>query len=450
MTLATTNFTTGSAVTLITEGHKLSYNGCSFSPLYVTTVSGNAIKDEARRTVMYVEYIITVDGYVTLPVGATSITPAMENLRKLLTAQGGHLIYEGRGLELNINSPGAGILSRDVAWGPVPELLEFQPLGGGRSAKIQWTVTVRIPEVAKFGGKFEILQFSYETVVGYGEDGYSNLSVRGILEIPLTRRPNQGTRTLTKTADDLRFFISERLSAGMDLTRFRVTRRNFNLSRDKRVLVWDFALEEKPYMDLPPDCPVARGSYSVRPARAGMGLVSWLCTLRATYTVRRDKPRRTAWLAFLALLRHRMAMSENAPEVTLDALPAPNIGLLTPILAVASPGYITGLTLKFLVDLLKAQNPFLKDKRRALLCDFNINEGLYLDSKTVTFSATWRLVSPFSHILLASGVWTKVAEEDATKKNVWALSMKDVQGHNSWEVNRVDPKLDVIVDFGGP
>ena len=63
-------------------------------------------------------------------------------------------------------------------------------------------------------------------------------------------------------------------------------------------------------MDLPPDCPIARGTYSVRPAKVGMGLVTWLCTLRATYTVAMPSPyrspemgrRKNAWLAFLALL----------------------------------------------------------------------------------------------------------------------------------------------------
>lgn len=489
MPLPTFNFTTG--VATLPDVGTLSYNGCVFSPLFASNVSGNAVKDEARRTVMYMEYTITVDGYVTKPatvgeappLGSVSIDPTMTTLIKLLTAQGGHLIYEGRGCDLNVNREGGGG-NRDVAWGPVPELLEFQPLGGGLSAKVQWKVTVRIPDkrgadagpglgggvgMGGFGGgggidrravlvgglaAVPMLQFNYETSVSYGEDGFSSLSVRGVLEIPLTRTPSQKTRTLTQTADDLRGQIDARIMTGIDLNLFRVTRRSINLSRDKRVLVWDYAAEERPYMDLPPDCPVARGTYSVRPARAGMGLASWLCTLRATYTVRHDRPRRTAWAAFLLLLRYRMSMSMNAPEVDIGANPRPPRGVLSAIvpftIAALSPN-IPGLM--FLRTILRAQSVFTttqaRDKRKAFLCDFSIDEGLYLDSKTVTFSATWRLVCPFSHILLASGIWTKVAEKDGTKKNVWATSMKDVQGSQSWLPNKTNAKLDVIVDFGG-
>lgn len=88
------------------------------------------------------------------------------------------------------------------------------------------------------------------------------------------------------------------------------------------------------------------------------------------------------------------------------------------------------------------------DGRRAWLVDFNIDEGLYLDSKTTAFSATWRMVTTFSHILLASGVWRKLAENDNLGANLWATRMRDIQGVHSWLENRANPNLDIIVDFG--
>ncbi len=479
------DFTTGPS-TLPSVG-TLSYNGCVFSPLFATNVSGEAIKDEARRTVMYMRYVITVDGYVTLPTNETSINPNTANMRRLLTAQAGELIYRGRGCDINVNI--GGDVRNDVVWGPVPELLEFQPLGGEASAKVQWRVTVCVTEIkppatggggggnilqpinrppdfdgtkqgggigagvgglAKLGG---MLQFNYETTVSYGEDGFCALAVRGVLEIPLTRTPSQRIRTLSQTADEFRTQIDARVMTGIDLSRFRMVRRNFHLSRDKRILTWDFGAEERPYMDIPPDCTIARGTYSVRPARSGMGLVSWLCTLRATYTVRNDRPRRTAWEAFLLLLRHRMAMSTNQPKDIKANPNAANRGDLPQPAPSAVPAFVAlgNPALTWLAALLETQNGAVKDKpndRKALICDFNIDEGLYLDSKTISFSATWRLVSPFSHILLTSGIWTKIPEEDARNQNVWALSMRDVQGSSSCVKSPIDPKLDVIVDFG--
>lgn len=458
MSLPTIDFSTGPA-TLPSVG-TLEYNGCTFSPLFETQVSGNAVKDIAQRTVKYMDYSITVDGYVTLPDGDAIIDSPMRTLRDLLTAQGGTLIYEGRGMDLVVNPVGGAAGKRDVTWGPLPELLEFQPLGAGRSAKVRWRVSTRVPEwpepvAAKPGGGpgaelravpgapaaggkapvrgkiavGRLLQFNYDTSVTYKEDGYSILSMKGTLEIPMTRAPNQKTRTVPATADDMRILVETRLMQGIDLSRFRVINRDFQVSRDKRTLEWTVQVEEKAYMDLPPDCSVARGSYSVRPAKAGLGLCLWLCTLRGTYTVRRDRPRRIAWFQFLLMLKCRMSQSR------LGIIPALN-GNQNPGREVAPE---------------KIDEPIkqISQGRKAFLMDLSADEGLYLDSKTITFSATWRLVTSFSHILLASGLWRKVEEENEQGENLWAISMKDVQGSQSWLPNRLDPKLDVIIDFGG-
>ena len=453
MAVTPINFTTGPAI--VPDVGVLSYNGCVFSPLFETTASGVAVKDNAQRTVKLMEYTITVDGYVTLKTGAASVAPTTRVLLDLLTAQGGALTYTGRGFDLVL---GPGDLVKDVAWGPVPEVLDFQPLGAGKSAKVRWQVKVRIPRADVLYGD-NLLQFNYETSVTYGEDGFSTLSMRGTMEIPLTRTPLQSTRTLTYTVDDFRRQIDSRVFNGIDLSRFQVTRRVFNVSRDKRTLEFDVEVAEKPYMDLPPDCTIARGTYNVRPAKAGMGLVTWLCTLRATYTVRADRPRRVAWLAFLALLRLRMAQSQIGPVPDVpNGDHNPPIGrvsiLKNAILNVISPGRGT---IEMYKDILERQGRLVQESRRAWLMDLSIDEGLYLDSKTTSFSATWRLNSTFNHILLSSGLWRKVPEVAAGPPdpnrpgglNLWKASIEDVAGAESWLPNRLDPKLDIIVDFGG-
>lgn len=86
----------------------------------------------------------------------------------------------------------------------------------------------------------------------------------------------------------------------------------------------------------------------------------------------------------------------------------------------------------------------------AILIDFGFDEGLYLDSKTVTFHATWWFTCPWPHILNASGLWKKLDETFQNGNNLWAMSMRDIQGTQSWLRNRLDPALDIIVDFGLP
>lgn len=454
MSLSTLPFTTGPAT--VPDIGLLQYNGCTFSPLFVSNISGRIVKDNANRTTKYIEYTITVDGYATMPDTDPDVSLVVRDLRTLLTAQGGQLIYGGRGFDLIVNAAGniSGFGKSDVAWGPVPELFEFQPLGGGRSAKVVWRVKVCITEIAARRASnnkdIPLLQFNYDTSLNYDEDGFSSISINGTVEIPMTRTPNQRTRTLQITVDNVRSEIERRIMPGIDLSRYHVTHRNFNVTRDKRTMEWSIELAEKPYMDLPPDCTIARGNYSVRPSKSGAGLCNWLCTLRASYIVRADKPKRLAWLAFLALLRVRMRASRlgNIPPPGGDQ--NPGAGALRALGRAALAGPIVG---PGVVGILLWQQLFGAQNRgqvleKAWLVDFSFDEGMYLDSKTTSFSATWRLVTTFSHILLASGLWRKVPEQNALGGNLWAASMRDISGANSWLVNRLNPDLDVIVDFG--
>lgn len=429
----------------------LSYSGCSFSPLVVTGVSGKVVKDNAQRTTKLMEYKLSVDGYVTLREGAADISQSITTMRQLLTQQGGSLRYTGRGFELLPTT-------LEVAWGPVPELVEFQPLGGGLSAKVKWEVTFRGYDGAKgthlpYGNPdgardFPLLQFNYETSLTYGEDYYSSMTIKGTMEILLNRKNTAADgRTLTATVDSVRTELDRRIFAGIDLSRFYVVRRNYNVSRDKRVMEFDIQIEQKAYMDLPPSCTVARGSYNVRPVKSGPGLAMWMCTLRASYTVIADEPRRIAWLSFLLLLQLRMRQSikANIPANLVDRRQQnPNV------LAVADgivPVNVLGQNfINFPALAPRPNNNQLASG--SWLIDFSFDEGLYKDSKTITFSATWRMVTTLSHILIASGIWKKVPENGANGNNRWATSVRSRSGALGPLPNYLDPSMDVIIDFG--
>ena len=459
------DFTTGTCQ--LADVGKLEYNGCIFSPLFETSVSGSIVKDNAGRVTRYMEYIITADGYVTGTIDPTTrdsrsnLSGSMYLLRTLLTQQGAPLVYEGRGLDIRINvTTGNNVSTKDVAWGPVPKILEFQPLGGGNSAKIRWQVVVHMPEVTNNAfnpgrgntrGINALLQFNYETSLSYNDEGFSSLSIRGTMEIPMTWGRD---RTLTHTVDSARSIIENRLWRGIDLSRFRIVRREFSASRDKRTMEFHVELEEKPYMDLPMYCSIARGSFNVRPARAGAGLASWHCTLKGTYTVRGDTGRRAAWIQYLALLRLRMRQSEQPGINPLNVQNPPQnngaINILSlPLIPIGLGAAAPIAALQRLWGGGSNPPPSTNNENKAFLIDFSFDEGIYLDSKTVSFSATWRLTCFLANILLASGLWTKLPERDALGRNLWAMSMRNVSGVESWLQNRLDPSLDVIVDFGG-
>lgn len=430
--MPTFNFTTGPAT--LPDVGILSYNGCVFSPLFETQVSGVFIQDASKRTTKEIEYDITVDGYVTLPVGHQDVTQTLATLERLLSVPAGALIYSGHGIKIAVNGASP---DKDTTWGPIPQILDIAPMGNGGSAKIKWTVKTRILPRSATGAHAisPVLQFNYDTTVTYDEAGYSQVRVTGVSEIPLTRS-TVNSRNVPETADTNRAKWPGILLDTLDLTRFRVTQRTFKLSRDKRTLEFDVTIDELPWMAMTQEISVIRGTYTFRPAKAGVGLCNWLCTLSCTYSVPKNRPRRNAWFSFLALLRLRMRAGNE-------------FGMVPPPGGNQNPGPLARIILgPVLGGLLRPRAQPQNANRKVWLIDFNGSEGLYLDSKTVTFSATWRLITVFSEILLASGLWRKLGDADPPghAENLWAISMKDISGHTSWLRNEMGP--DVIVDFG--
>src|SRR2546429_340022 len=150
MALAAKDSQTGQAI--LPDVGTLSYNGVTFSSLYKSTITGQAVLDNANRTIKQMDYTLVVDGVVTLQAGADSTDATWVNLRRRLDTPGGTLTYSGKGFgPLVVNAPGDST-SRDVAWGPKPKTLEFIPLGGSRAATIRWTVLFSLGEFALQAG----------------------------------------------------------------------------------------------------------------------------------------------------------------------------------------------------------------------------------------------------------------------------------------------------------
>lgn len=463
----------------------LSYNGVRWSSLYKSTVTGVVVADEARRTTKLMEYTLYVEGVVTLEEGplisTTDVTWKL--LRQRLTQHGAPLMYQGNGFgDLNVNVPGG--FFQDVAWGPVPEILFFRPYGQGRSAEIHWRVVTRIPEIvpgtssvsvlrtsgisaselagviAKGGFAGPVLQYNYECSLVFDEDGYAGQTIRGTLEVPLSRSPNQG-RDVQRTVDDYR---QRWLNIKVDLNNFKVTRRSFNYSRDKRTCEWEFACEELPPMGLPAGATKARGRMSVRghpiaKATGRLGVftgIAWTVSLTATYTIHKKFQRRAAAWAFYALLWFRMHSSDKfpVPDIDNDNVNQQQPNKTVPFFpTMILPGSTIALTAIALTNLYQkvfqqGNNQTKVVRRRAvLLTDFGFDEGLYEDSKTITFMASWVLLTPFANILEATGVWKWLP--GSVGGNSWVTSIRDVVGWRSYLASELDPSADLIVDFGG-
>lgn len=454
----------------------LFYNDVFWSALYSSKINGQVVPDNAKRTTKYVEYTLESEGVVTLNDGEVTTDASWANLRKKLSAHGGKLVYTGKGFsDLKVNVPGSPLF--DVAYGPVPKIIYFQPLGSGRSANIKWQVTFHLPEL--IGGVkprpqgtlqrttppqlsrttaipiLPVLQFNYECSVSYDEEGYSTVNVRGTLEIPMTRA-TVSTRIPTDIVDAYR---QAWLDIQFDLTRYRVVRRSFDFSRDKRTCEWEYSVEQHSPMGLPTSCTSARGTMSIRKAsvggKAGLPTVRWGVSLRATYTVRPDMPRRVAALAFYSLVWFRMNCSSNAKVPALASpdvepqQPAPPPNPFDAQKFRAATAQLPANPIAFYTQIMgqaKAQAPPVNKEAAAIVTDFAVDEGLYEDGKTITFEASWVLTTTLSTLLAATGVWRFLPDVGG---NAWALSMGDVSGWRGALINTVNRPVDLIVDLGG-
>ncbi|PWT92676.1 MAG: hypothetical protein C5B54_03155 [Acidobacteria bacterium] len=436
----------------------LSYNGIAFSMLYKSVVNGAVVQDEAKRTTRFMEYTLIVDGLVTLHEDEDDTDVTWRAIRKQLTAHAGALRYEGNGFgTLNVNMPGGTVW--DVAFGPVPKMIYFQPLGQGRSALIKWEITTRIPEIniktsQDIHGQGPVVQFNWSATLTYDDEGYSGWDLHGTLEIALTR-PRASERTLDDIVDAFR---SKWLDIRFDLTKFRVVKRVFNYSRDKRTCEWEYSVEELPPMGLPMYCTKAGGDYSVSSMGDVFTGVQWNCSLRATYTVAKTWPSRIAMQVFYALLWYKMQMSANGDLPRLNNAnndpqqkAQPNVAddKKPPVLT----AFLTGLAGQVWpeLNLRRIYTEIAKNKPQAtkptcVLTSFGFREGIYLDSKHIEFEASWWLTTTLRNLIVSTGVWRWTPDIGG---GTWAQSMRDMQGWASWMKNLMNKDIDVIVDMGG-
>ncbi len=443
----------------------LAYNTVQFSVLFKSEISGEYLLDDAGRTVKAATYTLTVEGIVS-SAGGTPLEQNFATLRELLSQPGGVLIYQDRGFgDLAVNQVGGN--SNDIAWGPIPKVLFFQPYGNGFSAHVRWQCTFTISE-AQFittGRVGPVVQFSYESMLTYDEDNYTGISIRGVLEVPLTRI-SVNDRTIPPLIVDR--FREQWLNISFDLTQFRVVSRNFNESADKRTCKWDYRVEELPPMTLTPGAVRARGVMSVQPLKLGnqrsMLLLgtSWTCTLRGSYTIRKDFPRRSASLAFCTLLSFRMrssifgVMPANDPNNAGQQAP-PNATAQFAQAAAELPIRAAGIDIPFRAIQQPRGNAFAGvagTGAQALLANFSFDEPLYLDSRVMNFEASWILFTTFRSLMDASGVWRWPADGtqraySGTQPLTWAASVQGIVGWRSWLANQLNPNADVIVDMGG-
>lgn len=274
----------------------LTYNGVKFDALYSSDIQGEPVYDDAKRTIKFLRWAITVSARIT-PQGADSTTdPYLLTLRQKLTRPGQILQYQAKGFgDFIINNPAVGVW--DVDWGPKPELLSFKPIGNNLAALVVWRCTVAIPECPTALFQRAVMMLNYSASWDIDTDGYHIINTSGALEIPITYRSGN---KVADNADNYRELAVPPVNLNFQ------RKQNFRLSADRRRLEFSITDTEMP-VPLPVGTTLAQVKYKVHSNTGGVaGFLRWMHTISGTFRILPDRPKAEAFDKFFNIVAQKI------------------------------------------------------------------------------------------------------------------------------------------------
>jgi hypothetical protein len=297
---------------LLQDNSDLFYGGLNFT-IYASKARAKPIKDTAGRTTKYVEYEIIVErAFVEREAGQDDTSSVLEDMRRILTTQG---------LPLSYNDKGFGILDvdqvnvKDVRFGPEPELFDFQPFGSGVSAMVNWKVKTWIPACPPPDEDhfFDALaEFCFDQEHSLDKDGYSTISVRGVIEIAMTRMADG--RKIPDHVDAYRERVQTTVPIGFD-------RQGFDWKTDMSKRIANFSWQDVQIRDALPQN--ITSTTLKHETRAKMPFVRWENTISGTVIPPPNVTKEFAFRTFLSLAMARWSFARNFRGNAADLLPIP-------------------------------------------------------------------------------------------------------------------------------
>jgi hypothetical protein len=277
-----------------------SYNGWDFSLFSKTTVTVKPVLDSAKRTLSYNEHLVEVEDIIVPQSGESDVEDLVSTARRLLTARGGQLTISGKAYALDVNNPSGKV--RDVANGPVCEVVELRPIGSRMAWQLRWRCTVHIPECsqARYSG---ISEFTHSWNVSIDEDGYTVRSISGRLVIALTTLASGGAGR-RRPPDDADAYFERVVAALPPVENFRRSTTR-NMSPDRRTLDFSIVDREMEPSAFLPGITQWTGSQEVH--RDSSAWFRHTVSFRGDYTLAKGAAKTVAVTHFVQLVKSRQA-----------------------------------------------------------------------------------------------------------------------------------------------
>lgn len=217
---------------------EFSYNGVPFDAASTVKVACENVKDPAGRTTTAFKITLDASGYI-----APAADDTVESLRIALGRQGGPLVYTGNSFPIVVNVPGRADSLTDIGFGPSPEVLEWETLGGEKSAKFRWrcTTTITACESSANFGPFQ--ELNYQVSWAKKPNGYQTRTISGHYKIPLGRF-NPTTLTTSRVITNHADLYREQLEAKFRTCSGWKRSTNYTLGADKATELFTITDEE--------------------------------------------------------------------------------------------------------------------------------------------------------------------------------------------------------------
>ena len=219
----------------ISQVGQVSYRGMSFPPVISSSARSEPIMDGARRTVKYHKLTLKIetifikgDDYSQQDPSGEQYTSTplsqdlfgdwyskgdelnhgegdmnMTFLQKALSEPGGELRFRAQGMgDIVVNSNdsagfGSGNAqsngSSDVNFGPIPQVLAWEPVGSNKAVRVVWECVAHIPYCAFMDpprgrpSKTGLMEFNYDVEWAINDAGMTTRTITGSFEVPMTR-----------------------------------------------------------------------------------------------------------------------------------------------------------------------------------------------------------------------------------------------------------------------
>lgn len=370
-------------MTILSDVGTVGYNGYVFDGASHITIKCEPVYDDAQRTVIYHRYVVDVQTVVASAVG-TDLT--LLGIRSLLSKAGQILIVENKGFSsLTVNATG-GV--QDVAFGPKPKIVAWEPIGSLNAAQVTWQCETCIPYCLGPAEVQGLLAFNYAADYSIDHRLMTTRTIAGYLEIAMTRAaPTSGI--VPDTADAYRYLVNPTVPE-----RFQRTAQNYHLSLDKRRL--EFSLVDT---EIPSRNPWPRGvvkvdaRHRVNWTRRGGAAAKLRNVLSVDVELAPDQPALNAWAIFEAIAKKRLDIARGE--------------------------YSEGV----------------------LIEDLTAEEDLF--GRGASFGIAYTIMAPLKSLLTASGLWAPVTDSTWSQ---YHASVDNTSGVRGYANLRHSAATDVIID----